>query len=415
MRIIFYILTFLIFTQVSVANHADKLVQEGVKSYQSKDYISALKTLNQAIEDKTLHRNSIPKAYYYRGVTYVALAKTNKILSEPYLSAFNDLKMAKLQDGSKKEWDGIASEKLNELEPYLVKRALFLYKTGVSGNSDRINQSKLYFEALSTLALDDYVYDDYIGQCNLLLKDTSEAINFFVKAQTKALERKDGVPDFSMGYSFYRLAKVYGLNLLEHEKGLGVLDKAREYLKNELKELEKTKLMFTVEQYQVLQQEELDLTKLYDRLELEFSSSGESGYHKAVKQFEKALDVNAKDAPVLIAYASFIEEKEPEKAEELYRQVMEIDSQNFSAYYGIGALYVEQGGDYLNKAHEAKTNENIVKLNALGKDKYRSAIPFFEKAYKLNPKENILLQTIIQLSAAVGDKDVLEKYSKIGK
>ena len=54
MRIILYILTFLVFTFVSAIGPADKLVEQGVKSYQSKHYTQALSVLNQAIESEDL-------------------------------------------------------------------------------------------------------------------------------------------------------------------------------------------------------------------------------------------------------------------------------------------------------------------------------------------------------------------------
>lgn len=414
MKIISYILTFFLFTSVSVANHADKLVHEGTKYYQSKNYTSALEVLNQAIEDKSLHQHSVAKAHYYRGITYLALAKSKKAkAAEPFLLAFDDLTTAKLESSEKNDWEGLASEKMGELKPYLIKRGLFLFKTYDSEDSTKLQLSKMYFAALTTLEVDNYVYFDYLGQCDLALKDTTQALSFFEKAQEIALNNQNNVIDFSMGYSFYRTAKLYGIELLKPIEALEVMKNARKYIEREAKDMKKATLDISNEEYQEMVTSKSELEAVLDRLELELLSKEDGNYYKTIGNFKEALKKNGNDIPVLMAYASFIESKNPKEAIELYRRVIGVDSQYFMAYYGIGSLYVEQGTKYRNKAHKATKNEEVLALNKKGKDAYTEAILCFEKAYELNPNEPVFLQTIIQLSQAVGDQEKYQKYNQI--
>lgn len=99
-------------------------------------------------------------------------------------------------------------------------------------------------------------------------------------------------------------------------------------------------------------------------------------------------------------------------AMEYFNKALEIDPNDFDAIYSIGALYYNSAANYtkeINKYANDFSAEGTRKYNELKKEMlalFDKALPYFEKAYKINPNDLGVLQALSEIYAR---KDMLDK------
>ncbi len=153
-----------------------------------------------------------------------------------------------------------------------------------------------------------------------------------------------------------------------------------------------------------------------------------------VGKLEKAIELDPTNTSFFLALGSTYDnltqrelkagnkEKSDEyfgKAKEYYTRTLEIDAENSSAVYSTGALYynraasmlteliaLEEEGDY-SKAAMAK--QTAMRADIL--KEFENALPFFQKAEKLNPSD---MNTLLALKEIYARKDDFE-MSKVFK
>lgn len=79
--------------------------------------------------------------------------------------------------------------------------------------------------------------------------------------------------------------------------------------------------------------------------------------------------------------------KDPVKAEEYYTKALSLDPNNAAALSNLGRIFYNQG---VNKLGEANLISDAKKYNEekeIAKEFFRKALPHFEKAHQINPKE----------------------------
>ena len=100
------------------------------------------------------------------------------------------------------------------------------------------------------------------------------------------------------------------------------------------------------------------------------------------------------------------------KAKSDYQKTIDLKPDYFDAYYNMGAMYFNEAADLANKANNIPQEKQKEKeqANAKADAKFKEALPFFEKAYELNPTDKGTLNSLKQIYSRLGDT---VKYEKI--
>jgi tetratricopeptide (TPR) repeat protein len=103
------------------------------------------------------------------------------------------------------------------------------------------------------------------------------------------------------------------------------------------------------------------------------------------------------------------EEKYDEAIVELQKSI-EINSEVFDTPYGTGAAYINKAAEMFKAANEImdvkKYSEAVDQANAV----YAKALPFMEKAYKLNPDDTYTMESLKELYYRMKQTD---KYNEV--
>jgi tetratricopeptide (TPR) repeat protein len=98
-----------------------------------------------------------------------------------------------------------------------------------------------------------------------------------------------------------------------------------------------------------------------------------------------------------------------------FKKSMELKPDHFESYYGMGASHINKAADMIVKANEImdvqKYSDAIDEANAV----YEKALPYMEKAYELNPKDEYTMRSLQELyyRLRVKDPSLSAKYEEI--
>jgi tetratricopeptide (TPR) repeat protein len=103
-----------------------------------------------------------------------------------------------------------------------------------------------------------------------------------------------------------------------------------------------------------------------------------------------------------------------DRAIESYNKAGELDPSIYYVWYDLGYIYYLQGADFYDRSNEEKDEAVRAKLIELGKEKYMSAIPVLEKAYKLNDTNtNVKYETLDLLQRVYYKEQMTEEYERV--
>jgi len=98
-----------------------------------------------------------------------------------------------------------------------------------------------------------------------------------------------------------------------------------------------------------------------------------------------------------------------------FKKSIELKPDHFESYYGMGASHINKAADMVVKANEImdvqKYSDAIDAANAV----YEKALPYMEKAYELNPKDEYTMRSLQELYYRMRFKDpsLSAKYEEI--
>ncbi|WP_417602504.1 hypothetical protein [Owenweeksia hongkongensis] len=121
-------------------------------------------------------------------------------------------------------------------------------------------------------------------------------------------------------------------------------------------------------------------------------------YEKALVNLNKAIekDPSNKLFQYIKGYIIQTETKDLEKARAAYAKAIELDPNYVEPLYMSGLTYVEEANAITEKMNALKLNETS-KYNALQKEQnaqFEKALPFFEKAHTVDPKDKDTLSAL---------------------
>ncbi|MDR1814876.1 MAG: hypothetical protein LBR18_08540 [Tannerella sp.] len=99
-------------------------------------------------------------------------------------------------------------------------------------------------------------------------------------------------------------------------------------------------------------------------------------------------------------------------AEENFKKAVELDSENAETQSSMGRIYFNQGVILLEAANEISDVKKYNEEKDKAKELFRKALPYFEKAYKLNPEAN---DNKLALRSIYYHLDMGDKYEEMDK
>ncbi|MDR1524350.1 MAG: tetratricopeptide repeat protein [Tannerella sp.] len=105
--------------------------------------------------------------------------------------------------------------------------------------------------------------------------------------------------------------------------------------------------------------------------------------------------------------------KDYEKAEEFFKKAVELDGENAESQSNLGRIYFNQGVTQLDEANNISDVKKYNEEKEKARDLFRKALPYFEKAFQLNPNasDNKMALRSIYYNLEMGDK--FEEMDKI--
>lgn len=103
-----------------------------------------------------------------------------------------------------------------------------------------------------------------------------------------------------------------------------------------------------------------------------------------------------------------------DKAIESYNKAGELDPSIYYIWYDLGYIYYLQGADFYDRSNEEQDEAVRDKLIELGKEKYMSAIPVLERAYKLNDANpSVKYETLDLLQRIYYKEQMTDEYERV--
>lgn len=101
-----------------------------------------------------------------------------------------------------------------------------------------------------------------------------------------------------------------------------------------------------------------------------------------------------------------------EKAQKVYEEVLELDSNNVSANYNIGIIYYNQGVEIVNNMDYSLDLEQLNNVQDRIIELFKKSLPYMKKAYDLNPKRKETLIGLQGIYFSLNDIPKSEAYKK---
>ena len=133
---------------------------------------------------------------------------------------------------------------------------------------------------------------------------------------------------------------------------------------------------------------------------------------KAIDYIQAAIKNNPTNAQLFDVAGRVYESgfKDIEKAEEYFKKAIEIDGENAEVQSNMGRIYFNQAVVMLDAANEIADVKKYNEEKEKAKDLFRKALPYFEKAFKLDSEIN---ENKIALRSIYYNLDMEDKFNEI--
>ncbi|MGL4363915.1 MAG: tetratricopeptide repeat protein, partial [Bacteroidales bacterium] len=115
------------------------------------------------------------------------------------------------------------------------------------------------------------------------------------------------------------------------------------------------------------------------------------------------------NATLLFAEATLYEKlKMLDDAERMYLQTLKVDSASYNACYNLGALYYNKAVEAIKESNGIKDwqSPKIKELEESANLQFKNALPYFEKAHKLQPNDKYSLENVKNICYRFRDESV---------
>lgn len=391
--------------------HSQNLIKNAEQALAQQAYQDAITPLNLVLQNrKDYSDKDLAKAHYLRGLAYFQITTQAPLLKEQptaFSKCYHDFKMVKQLD-HKEVWVDQINQHLEALRPVVTKNTLKIIQNLYTQNLrsgqaiEEANLAQGFLEILIDMEPGNYVNYDLRGQVRLAVMDSLSAIMDFQNSIKLYQNKPPIIADFFMAYAYYRTALVQREALGNETQALSSLQAGLRFLESERKRMQP----LSIRQQEQYQKALIDL----QNFELDLYYQNPKASDKVLQKFETALRNDPNNYANRCAYASLLEENYPDKAVIQYQEAIKIKPLKKQAYYNIGVLYINQSIHFLEQSPQQTDLINReIEANQIAK----KALPYLEEAFKIDPKDQRLLQTIIDLSMKINDLVKYQYYKNI--
>ncbi len=407
-----------LFSAISIAQTAED-VYEGIALFQEGDFTGAKEQLDYTIAGRSNIVDSVlVHAYYFRARAQIELYKTGA--TENANGAYNILESAwhdltEARKLAKNENNILAiEEEVENLHYTILNKGMLLFNS----STPRLSGSKrneLLIEAIRILEIarsieNDYLTNDVLGQAQLRLGDSAKAYTTFQQAIALYDKRISEQPDPFVPYIYYRMALIERYFFSDYDKALSTIEQGlmacidieaqidrMQYQQSEVYAKATTNLAFA--------------RKDLENLRLDLLMDNPEKLDEALQLFERELAQNPYDYDKLCAYATLLERNQDTlKAKKVLQSAIAVDSSRYLAWYNLGALTYSQGYQYIKKKGDENDQASADQQYQKGIVFIRASLPYFEKAFAINPHDHEILDAILQICNIIGDEEKYERY-----
>lgn len=390
---------------------AQKRLKDAEQAVKIGDYTSAVRSLDTIIQNRVDYSDKdLAKAYYLRGLSYFEITRDPALLKDQpsaFSKCYHDFKIVKQLD-HKNLWENNIEQNLASLKPTVIQNSLKLIQNLYAQNLSpqlRTKEAGLaqgLIEILIDLEPENYIHYDLRGQVKLANLDSLAAMMDFQNSIKLYQINPPVHPDFFLAYAYYRSALIQREVLGYEAQTLSTLQDGIHFLMKERNRVGS----LSPKQQSEYQKALSDLQNF--ELDLYYQSAQASP--NILKKFELALQNDPSNYANRCAYASLLEQTMPQAAIAQYQEAIRMNPGKKQAHYNIGVIYINQSISFL-KTYPAEGDliEREIQANQIAK----KALPYLEEAYKIDPNDQTLLKTIVDLSLKVNDLIKYQHYKNI--
>ncbi|GHT39883.1 hypothetical protein FACS189437_04560 [Bacteroidia bacterium] len=141
-------------------------------------------------------------------------------------------------------------------------------------------------------------------------------------------------------------------------------------------------------------------------------NQGKAG--EAIDHLQQAIALSPNDAQLYDVLGLVYENtKETDKAIESIQKALEINPDNADALSHLGRLYYNSGIEARGAADNISDNKLYGEAMKKVEGYFQQAVPYFEKAYQLNPDDSDAVFALRNIYYSLGNNDAYEKWDKI--
>lgn len=359
------------------AQNWSRIVDQAASAHKDGNLVEAKAKIDQAMQSPEAQKEA--KAWYYKGLIYESLMASDnsqfRALS-PNAPEITYEAYQKTMDLSKSGsvYSGYATLRMDGLWGILINKGAAEYQDG------KYDDALKSFIA-ATKYKDDTLANLYAAYSAKAAKDKDAAEKYFRK--TIDLGSKDWENYLDL------------INVVRGDNDPKGLAKAIDIMKEAREEHpENTTLMKT----------EINLYLLANRGD------------EVIDKVTKAIDVDPQNADLYFTLGTIYEQKKDyNSAVKNYGKAIEIKPDHFDANYNLGVVYYNQGAEFTQKlnAMDLSTYQREgKKVEKQAKETFEKALPYFEKAYSINPKDKILVQSLATVYSYLKMSDKADKMKK---
>jgi len=352
-------------------------VQSAANSLKYDEYEEGKKYIDLA----TVHPKTVndPKMWYYRGKVYLAIHDKKKAIDPDAIRKSTESLMKCLEIDERKMFTDSA-------RVYLMRASISCFYEGLE--KYKVEDYK-YAGELYDLVLKTLVYDE---NKDLARNNVSEK-NVYLYMYYAANGAKDKVKEkqyleklIELNYNDPRIY-IYMSRLYQEEKDTATA----------LQYVEKGRDRFYDDNSLIGEQVNLSL-KLGKGEDLLAKITEDIGYDPG-------------NAILFMVRGMLYEKKEDlENAAKDYKESLVINPDNFNANFNLGIMYYNEGATIMGVAKDILDNNKYNAEKTKADAKFREALPFFEAAHEIDPKDEIAAQSLLRLYPRLGET---EKYTKL--
>ncbi len=382
MKRIIFLMLMLVTVAVSAQKKQKPNISKALKSLQDGQLAEAKQMIDEATTyEKTMNDG---KTWYYRGLIYAAIDTTSNqsfkgLADDPFKTAMESF--AKADELGKAGSEYFTSDansvvpvtktqQIQQLANFYLNKGANLYQT------DSLKEALTYFEKTQIILPDDTIAYFYAGFVANALEDHDKSIANFEKYMEKGGTSADAYSLMINAYSGPKENK---------EKALEVSRLAKKKFPNN---------------------EEFPKVEIGLLIEMEKVEEAKGGLEEAVKR-----EPNNKTYQFYLGYVNSKLEKW-EEAKKNFAEALRVDPAYFDAQYYLAQVYLIDASKIMdqikNLGISAADKKKQADLDKVLVEKYKIAVPYWEKAEQLKPNDTDVLDRLRTIYYYLGE-DVKEK------